>query len=154
MFEHVHDPVNPHKIRSKHWNGIDEFSNTFSPEAWKLQSNYKRSKTKDYFASQVVSYQYEQISKKMGFYGVLPSVIENETVLNEQTLTATAGLQTLSPEMLRVFLNMTPIGKGTQIALKEFQMEAQWVHRQPDPIFHPGVAHFSVGVTPRRNVAT
>ncbi|VVM79029.1 RHS repeat domain-containing protein [Pseudomonas fluorescens] len=154
IFEHVHDPVDPYKIISRHWNGIDAFENTFSPEVWKLQSNSKLSKTKDYFASQVVSYQYEQISKKMGFYGVLPSVIENETVLNEQTLTATAGLQTLSPEMLRVFLNMTPIGKGTQIALKEFQMEAQWVDRQPDPIFHPYAAHFFVGVTPRRNVAT
>jgi insecticidal toxin complex protein TccC len=153
MFEHIQDPMNPYKITSKHWNGVDEFSNVFLPEAWKLQSNFKVSKTKDHFASQVVSHQYELVSRKMGFYGVLPSVVENQFVMNKQTLDATAELQTLSPEMSYVFLNMTPIGKGTQIALKEFGMEAQWVHRQTDPIFHPTVAHFAVGVSPRREVA-
>lgn len=148
IFEHVHDSVNPYKIMSKHWNGVDEFSNTFFPDVWKLQSNYKVSKTKDYYANQVVSHQYELVSKKMGFYGVLPSVVENQFVMNNRTLEVTSKLDALSPEMLHDFLNMTPIGKGTQISLNEFDMEARWVDRQIDPILHP-IAHFSIGVSPR-----
>lgn len=150
MFEHVVDPLNNYKVNSKHWNGVDEFSNTFLPEVWKLQSNFKLSNTKDYFASQVVAYQYELVSKTMGFYGVLPSVVENQYVMNKQTLQATVGVETLSPEMLDVFLNRTPIGKGTQIALNAFQMEAEWVSRRPDPVFSD-IAHFSIGVVPLRN---
>lgn len=150
MFEHAIDPLNNYKVNSKHWNGVDEFSNTFLPEVWKLQSNFKLSNTKDYFASQVVAYQYELVSKTMGFYGVLPSVVENQYVMNKQTLQATAGVETLSPEMLDVFLNKTAIGKGTQIALNAFQMKAEWVSRRPDPVFS-NIAHFSIGVVPLRN---
>jgi len=154
MFEHVHDADNPHKITSRHWNGVDEFTNTYYPGVWSLESNFKVSKSKDYFMSQVISYQYELVSKKMGFYGYLPSVVNNRFVMNKPTLAATAGLQSLSPEMLHVFLNNTPIGKGTQIALNDVEMEVHWVDRQPHPVLHPMVAHFSLGVSPRRNAAT
>ncbi|OBS39254.1 toxin [Pseudomonas syringae pv. syringae] len=148
LFNHDHDPVKkPYEITSRHWNNVDEFTNTYTPEKWMIQSNFKASKSNDYHASDVIRYQYETVSKSLGFFGVLPSLVENQYVMNTKTLSTTSGLESSTPHLLDLYLNETPIGKGTSISLTEFQMEAMWVQRQIDPILDP-ISHFTLGVKP------
>ncbi|MCJ2372364.1 RHS repeat-associated core domain-containing protein [Pseudomonas sp. RGM 3321] len=148
LFNHDHDPVKkPYEITSRHWNNVDEFTNTYTPEKWMIQSNFKVSKSNDYYASDVIRYQYETVSKSLGFFGVLPSLVENQYVMNTKTLSITSGLESSTPHLLDLYLNETPIGKGTSISLTEFQMEAMWVQRQIDPVLDP-ISHFTLGVKP------
>ncbi|WP_046270333.1 RHS repeat domain-containing protein [Pseudomonas syringae] len=148
LFNHDHDPVKkPYEITSRHWNNVDEFTNTYTPEKWMIQSNFKASKSNDYHASDVIRYQYETVSKSLGFFGVLPSLVENQYVMNTKTLSITSGLESSTPHLLDLYLNETPIGKGTSISLSEFQMEAMWVQRQIDPVLDP-ISHFTLGVKP------
>ncbi|KPW28310.1 Insecticidal toxin protein [Pseudomonas syringae pv. aceris] len=148
LFNHDHDPVKkPYEITSRHWNNVDEFTNTYTPEKWMIQSNFKVSKSNDYHASDVIRYQYETVSKSLGFFGVLPSLVENQYVMNTKTLSITSGLESSTPHLLDLYLNETPIGKGTSISLTEFQMEAMWVQRQIDPVLDP-ISHFTLGVKP------
>uniref|UniRef100_UPI0013C2D85A RHS repeat-associated core domain-containing protein n=1 Tax=Pseudomonas syringae TaxID=317 RepID=UPI0013C2D85A len=148
LFNHDHDPVKkPYEITSRHWNNVDEFTNTYTPEKWMIQSNFKASKSNDYHASDVIRYQYETVSKSLGFFGVLPSRVENQYVMNTKTLSTTSGLESSTPHLLDLYLNETPIGKGTSISLTEFQMEAMWVQRQIDPVLDP-ISHFTLGVKP------
>ncbi|WP_181017089.1 RHS repeat domain-containing protein [Pseudomonas syringae] len=146
LFNHDHDPVKkPYEITSRHWNNVDEFTNTYTPEKWMIQSNFKASKSNDYHASDVIRYQYETVSKSLGFFGVLPSLVENQYVMNTKTLSITSGLESSTPHLLDLYLNETPIGKGTSISLSEFQMEAMWVQRQIDPVLD-SISHFTLGV--------
>ncbi|KPY82059.1 hypothetical protein RA263_09660 [Pseudomonas syringae pv. tagetis] len=148
LFNHDHDPVKkPYEITSRHWNNVDEFTNTYTPEKWMIQSNFKASKSNDYHASDVIRYQYENVSKTLGFFGVLPAVIENQYVINKKTLDVTSGAEFGIAHLLDIYVNETPIDKGTSILLAEFQMEASWVHRQVDPVLDP-ISHFTLGVKP------
>jgi len=137
----------PYDMVSKHWNKIDKFSNTYKPEKWIFRFNFKRSQSRDYFANDIVRHQARTIAKKMGFNGILPSIIKNSTVINNQTLQLTSALTTKTPEMMRVFLNDTPNGKRTQRVLDDFDLEPVWVDRQggPDLPF----ADFVISVRPK-----
>ncbi|RMU78857.1 putative insecticidal toxin complex protein C3 [Pseudomonas syringae pv. apii] len=148
LFNHDHDPAKkPYEITSRHWNNVDEFTNTYTPEKWMIQSNFKASKSNDYHASDVIRYQYETVSKSWGFFGVLPSLVENQYVINKKTLDTTSEVESGTAHLLDIYLNETPIGKGTSILMAEFQMEALWVQRQIDPVLDP-ISHFALGVKP------
>lgn len=157
-FTHLIDPVNPYRVTSKHQNGKDEFTNTFLPDRWLLQSNFKASKTTDYHANDVIRFQYGLISKNAGFYGSLPSVIENVKVMNKRTIEVSSAFASKSPALLENFLNRTPIGKGTRIALIDFGMEPLWVSYQADQLLSSDtfpIADIRIGVQPRsRHPAT
>ncbi|OUM09167.1 toxin [Pseudomonas syringae] len=149
MFEHnssfAHDP---YTVESKHLQKNDDFLNDYSPNQWTFHSNFKRSKSNDYHANDVVRYQYKTIAHKTQTYGLLPSVIKNSWVVNDETLKETSTIENKTPEMLEVFLKKTPNGKRTQRVLDDFGMEALWVDRQEDAEFP--VADFIIAVRPKQ----
>lgn len=130
-FEHTaFDQHEPYTIISTATDSDDVFVNTYLPEKWIFTMNFKTSGTREYYASDIVRSQYETISTKMGFYGVLPSLIINSSVVNKTTQRVTANIPTRSPELLQRFLYSTPNGKRTQRVLDDFGLEAQWVDRK------------------------
>ncbi|MDD2046638.1 RHS repeat domain-containing protein [Pseudomonas putida] len=150
-FVHTINPVDPYEVTSVHKNGLDSFTNAFTPERWVLKSNYKSSKVSEYHANDVIRHQYKLISKGIGFYGTLPSVIENRFVVSRPTNEIGSRFSSKSPALLKNFLTQTPIGKGTLIALNDFGMEPLWVDYQKDSLLFSAtlpVAHLYLGVRP------
>ncbi|OBS39255.1 toxin [Pseudomonas syringae pv. syringae] len=149
MFDHNSSfAYDPYTIESKHLQKEDDFLNDYAPNEWTFRSNYKRSGSNDYHANDVVRYQYKTIAQKTNTHGVLPSVIKNSFVVNNETLTKTLTIENKTPEMLQTFLQETPNGKRTQRVLDDFGMEALWVDRQGDSEFP--FADFIVAVRPKQ----
>ncbi|WP_046236977.1 RHS repeat domain-containing protein [Pseudomonas syringae pv. coryli] len=149
MFDHNSSfAYDPYTIESKHLQKEDDFLNDYAPNEWTFRSNYKRSGSNDYHANDVVRYQYKTIAQKTNTHGVLPSVIKNSFVVNNETLTKTSTIENKTPEMLQTFLQETPNGKRTQRVLDDFGMEALWVDRQGDSEFP--FADFIVAVRPKQ----
>ncbi|OBS34448.1 RHS repeat-associated core domain-containing protein [Pseudomonas syringae] len=149
MFDHNSSfAYDPYTIESKHLQKEDDFLNDYAPNEWTFRSNYKRSGSSDYHANDVVRYQYKTIAQKTNTHGVLPSVIKNSFVVNNETLTKTLTIENKTPEMLQTFLQETPNGKRTQRVLDDFGMEALWVDRQGDSEFP--FADFIVAVRPKQ----
>ncbi|PBP67421.1 toxin [Pseudomonas syringae] len=149
MFDHNSSlAYGPYVVESKHLQKEDDFLNEYAPNEWTFRSNYKRSGSNDYHANDVVRYQYRTIAQKTNTHGVLPSVIKNSFVVNNETLTKTLTIENKTPEMLQTFLQETPNGKRTQRVLDDFGMEALWVDRQGDSEFP--FADFIVAVRPKQ----
>ncbi|MCF5397530.1 toxin, partial [Pseudomonas syringae] len=149
MFDHNSSlAYGPYVVESKHLQKEDDFLNEYAPNEWTFRSNYKRSESNDYHANDVVRYQYRTIAQKTNTHGVLPSVIKNSFVVNNETLTKTLTIENKTPEMLQTFLQETPNGKRTQRVLDDFGMEALWVDRQGDSEFP--FADFIVAVRPKQ----
>lgn len=145
--QHTHFPEAPYRISTQLHQGGDEFINTYKPEQWTFEYNFKRSQTRDFYANDIVRDQYEIIASKENFYGVLPSVIKNSAVSNYYTLQATATLASNTPQLLRVFLEQTPNGKRTQRVLDDFAMKAQSVHRSEEDLLQ--FVDFLICVVPK-----
>ncbi|WP_050483083.1 RHS repeat domain-containing protein [Pseudomonas sp. Ant30-3] len=149
----------------------DRFENIYQKEKWTFASNFRYSEEKDYFANDVTRYQYSIISKREGFFGHLPSVIEREGVMNKITTSKTILLKSGSEALLRTFLNETPNGKSTKRILDDFGLIATKVEinynahsKDPNYLIHvardvqqarsitetvPILPNSSLGVTPR-----
>ncbi|MEX3776948.1 RHS repeat domain-containing protein [Pseudomonas sp. MYb118] len=108
----------------------DEFGNTFRKGFWLLEHNFRPSKTTRYYASDVLTYQYLEISKSNGFFGHLPSMIGFSHVINEATLRKTKHLENKSEALFDYFMDKTPIGKSLKRSLDFLGMEAVGVERQ------------------------
>ncbi len=117
--------MSPYVARSmRNKSSSDHFQNKYKPWKWTFLKNHRSASDSNYFANDIARHQYAEISKKMGFYGVLPSTIVRSNVQNPTTLNKTKGIQSGSPEMLDVFMNQTPNGRSTQRILKDFGLQA------------------------------
>ncbi|WP_054086856.1 MULTISPECIES: RHS repeat domain-containing protein [Pseudomonas syringae group] len=149
MFEHNSSFADyPYAVESKNLQKNDDFLNDYSPNEWTFRSNYKRSESNDYHANDIVRHQYKIIAQKTNTHDILPSIIKNSFVINNETLMKTSNIENKTPEMLEAFLQKTPNGKRTQRVLDDFGMEALWVDRQVDSEFP--FANFIVAVRPKQ----
>ncbi|XTZ38096.1 hypothetical protein ACQYRI_19555 [Salmonella enterica] len=96
------------------------FNIEYKPHKWTIYS-VKRNKSAEYFTNEIIKYQYSVISSKMGFSGVMPSVIKNRYIYNGITLAETKNKSDL--DLLYSFLNNTPNGKLTNRVLQDFGLK-------------------------------
>lgn len=100
------------------------FENSFYPDVLVAKKNYRNQNSSNFFASDVVRYQYEIISKKEGFWGYLPSRVIHHNTMNDNTLYIMNYVEENGMALLPNFLNKTPNGKSTQRILSLFGLEA------------------------------
>lgn len=105
----------------------DVFSNEYRPEKWTFDVNY-RGKHQDFYANDVVRFQYSKIAKALGFFGAMPKTILRKNVINTETLDKVKGLESGSDNLCKVFLEDTPNGKSTARVLKDFGLRATRVN--------------------------
>jgi insecticidal toxin complex protein TccC len=101
----------------------DEFRVIFTPEKWTIVRMYKESKSRDYFASDVILYQYKKVSEMYGFARQLPSAIEHDRLPRGPNFDKVHQLTSLSAELNDVFLKQTSNGKVTQRIMDHFGMK-------------------------------
>ncbi|MGF6554346.1 RHS repeat-associated protein [Pseudomonas sp. S30_BP2TU TE3576] len=111
----------------------DEFYNLYTKDEWSFIRNKRPSKAKEYYAADVVKYQYSAVSKHNGFFGHLPSVIRRTAVVNANTIKLTENLKSGSKEMMDVFLDKTENGKSTKRIADVFGMTPWKVERIDEP---------------------
>jgi len=132
----------------------DEFYNLYTKDEWSFIRNKRPSKAKEYYAADVVKYQYSAVSKHNGFFGHLPSVIRRAAVTNENTIKLTENLKNGSKEMMDVFLDKTENGKSTKRIVDVFGMTPWKVERIDQPAIvilgkaYPSQPDFLVHVKP------
>ncbi|ULH10795.1 RHS repeat-associated core domain-containing protein [Serratia marcescens] len=107
------------------------FENSYFEDKWRFQTN-NRNRDASYYASHIVKYQYEMVSKANGFYGKHPGIIERNTVVNDKTIEATNGLT--GSELNNVFFE-TPIGKSTRHIMEAFGLKSMGVTRKRNDFF-------------------
>lgn len=119
--EFKHALEGKHTILSSYKNhsGTYRFENEFLPGRWRLMENYRAPDTQ-INATDVTFEQYEQISRKNDFYGVLPRVIVRWDVKDE-LVTAIDGD---SEGMLERFLASKNNGRSTQRIMDAFGLRA------------------------------
>lgn len=103
---------------------VDEFINEYLPSGtWIFRTNYKRTNTKDFFASDVQLVQ-------VALLGIsdYPNIIVRNEVKNEQTLELTSKFESGTEELKNAFF-MTPNGKNTAQILKALALDAISVTR-------------------------
>ena len=110
----------------------DSFTNEFQPDTWTFMGNYRASSNTDYYANDIIRYQYTRIANKEHFFGCLPSTIVRSYVSNKAILEKTNNLASGSDEMLNVFLNETQNGRSTQRILNDFGLIATKVEVRVD----------------------
>jgi insecticidal toxin complex protein TccC len=71
----------------------DSFFNIFKPHTWIFKANFRNPAHSKYYASDVARHQYINVSTKQGFFGVLPSTIKREHVINKHTIEEMTGLK-------------------------------------------------------------
>jgi len=120
----------------------DEFINEYHPSGvWIFRGNYKESKTKQFFASDVQLVQ----AAYMGITDYPSMMVRNE-VKNKETLAATEKFASDSIELKEAFFT-TPNGKNTAQILKALDMEAISVKRSVSP--HADFPSFYIAVRPK-----
>ncbi|MCR8930585.1 MULTISPECIES: RHS repeat domain-containing protein [unclassified Pseudomonas] len=120
----------------------DEFINEYHPSGvWIFRGNYKESKTKQFFASDVQLVQ----AAYMGITDYPSMMVRNE-VKNKETLAATEKFASDSIELKEAFFT-TPNGKNTAQILKALDMEATSVKRSVSP--HADFPSFYIAVRPK-----
>ena len=107
--------------------------------------NYRASSNTDYYANDIIRYQYTRIASKEHFFGFLPSTIVSSYVSNKAILKKTNNLTSGSDEMLNVFLNETQNGRSTQRILNDFGLIATKVEVRVD---EDNVTDFLIKVMP------
>ncbi|SDS82890.1 insecticidal toxin complex protein TccC [Pseudomonas sp. Z003-0.4C(8344-21)] len=120
----------------------DEFINEYHPSGvWIFRGNYKESKTKQFFASDVQLVQ-------VAYMGITdyPSMMVRNEVKNKETLAATEKFASDSIELKEAFFT-TPNGKNTAQILKALDMEATSVKRSVSP--HADFPSFYIAVRPK-----
>ena len=125
-----HEFVEFNQVKSV-WVGPDGqesfFDNEFNEDKWVFHKNFKRSGTKDFFASDVAIHQYRMVAEENDFVDVLPSEIVRERVVNRETLALISAHENGSNRMMEVFFTQTPNGKSTQQLLMYFDLSATHV---------------------------
>ncbi|TWC59258.1 insecticidal toxin complex protein TccC [Pseudomonas sp. SJZ080] len=117
-----------------------KFFNIFTKSEWEFKSNYKYSDSGGVFLNDVSRGQIRLVAD----LNYLPSVIRRSKVLNETTLTKTAGLESGSEELFKVFFSETPNGKATQRLMDEVGLKATAVTKEVTG----GYTDFIVAVIP------
>ncbi|VVM78987.1 RHS repeat domain-containing protein [Pseudomonas fluorescens] len=130
---------------------VDEFINEYLPTGtWIFRTNYKRSNTEDFFASDV---QLVQVAL-LGINDYPKMIVRNE-VKNKQTLERTSKFESGTEELKNAFF-MTPNGKNTAQILKALALDAISVTRSTSkgadfPSFYvevrPQLAHKKRGLS-------
>jgi len=120
-------------IRSEHGED-DMFQNSYYEDKWVFKKNYKWSKTREYFASDVAKYQYDVISRKNKFLGVLPLVINRQSVTDQETLRVMHEAKGTPEERMEVFLRETQNGKTTKRIMDSFRLIATGFRQDPEEI--------------------
>lgn len=113
------------------------FTNSYSPDCWVMESNFREHKKVPYYASDVVLAQYHMMSQKYGFEGVLPKTIVRLNISNVNTLAL--FLEEGENATLAQFLTETPNGQHTQRVLDALQMKAtrlEWDAEQETATIH------------------
>lgn len=126
--------VTSHLFGSLIISGVDggHFQNTFTPDEWRFQSNFKNNKNASYFASDVVAIQYAKVSQAQGYALKAPKQIIRESVVNPTTLTVMNAAADSALSMKDLFLTSTPNGRSTQRIMDYFGLEATNVTRIND----------------------
>ena len=106
--------------------GMYRFHNEFLPGRWKMIANYRAPGDEGPNATDVTWHQYEKISRKNNFYGVLPQVIVWWQVVNKEALRATKEKE----GMLERFLASKGIGRSTQRIMDAFALRATDIERR------------------------
>lgn len=102
----------------------DSFSAAYQVDKWVFIDS-QRGGHSLYYMSDVVAEQYGIISRRDGFFGVMPTVICRHNISNENTLNCLKKIKNHSKkERLLIFMNETVNGKSTQKILDVFNMEA------------------------------
>jgi insecticidal toxin complex protein TccC len=139
-FHHGVLPGNSHRIKStsrtESTRGYDEFDITYTPEKWIRHSVFKRSRSRDYFVSDIMRFQYEYVSKRAGFFGQLPSVVEDAMVVNLETQQIAEALPNRSQGMLKAYLEKMPSTKGMRFTFQDFGLEPRSVARCNEDLFY------------------
>ncbi|MQU41795.1 MAG: Toxin [Pseudomonas helleri] len=127
--EFTHEASGKNAIRSRYTNSsIPErfrFKNEYLPGRWKMMENF-RAPGAEANATDVTWHQYEQISRKNNFYGVLPQVIVRWDVINNEALGATEKQE----GMLVNFLDSAGNGRSTKRIMDAFGLRATAIDRQ------------------------
>ncbi|VVN84619.1 hypothetical protein PS723_01369 [Pseudomonas fluorescens] len=136
------------------------FENEFHEEVWIFKENYKTKppqrgsqkpkEPESFYASDVARYQYEQVAHRLDFFGVLPSVIKRENVMNYAALANTWNLASDAQRRMTTFFTQTPNGKSTLRIMEDFGLEAIDVERVKN---ESGTFDFLVHVQPRQNAS-
>ena len=127
--EFTHEASGKNAIRSRYTNSsIPErfrFKHEYLPGRWKMMENF-RAPGAEANATDVTWHQYEQISRKNNFYGVLPQVIVRWDVINNEALGATEKQE----GMLVNFLDSAGNGRSTKRIMDAFGLRATAIDRQ------------------------
>ncbi|WIF62923.1 hypothetical protein QN095_02225 [Enterobacter cloacae] len=107
----------------------DMFQNSYYPESWHFEINYRDKENTDYYASDVAFLQYEEVSKAEGFYGRMPQTIIRKNVINKNTNTVMDEVNKSKLPMRQPFLWHTQNGKSTMRIMDLYGMEATKVTR-------------------------
>ena len=105
------------------------FKNEYLPGRWKFMENF-RAPGSSFYATDVTRHQYERVSKKNLFFGVLPKLIVRWDVINPHALRATDQLPSGSDAMRDSFLASEGTGRSTQRILDAFGLRATRVERR------------------------
>ncbi|WP_223533504.1 RHS repeat domain-containing protein [Pseudomonas sp. GL-RE-20] len=114
------------------YSGGDMFNNSYDMSEWVFKSNYKESKTRRYFASDVTKFQYVAVSRMNNYFGYLPFVLKRQTVTNQETLRKMHEAKGTSEEKLKVFFTETPNGKSTKKIMDDFKLVATDFKQVPE----------------------
>ena len=101
------------------------FKNEYLPGRWRMMENF-RAPGAEANATDVTWHQYELVSKRNNFYGVLPQVIVRWDVVNKDALGATNKQE----GMLVNFLDSAGNGRSTQRIMDAFGLRATAIDRR------------------------
>lgn len=131
-FDHQISEECPYEITSFDLEASEEsfenvFENRFEPEVWTLLNNVRQKKSSLYYASDILKYQYEVISRRGGFYGRLPRQIVLDSVDNDDTIRITQNLNT---QKLKDVFPFTPVGKFIFRLMEHYKLSFESVCMQ------------------------
>lgn len=102
------------------------YQNDYLPGRWKMIGNFRAPGDEGPNATDVTWHQYEKVSRKNGFYGVLPKVIVRWDVINSEALRSTEERE----GMLERFLTSKGNGRSTQRIMNAFGLRATGIERR------------------------
>ena len=128
VIDHFSHEVEGNMVRSRyvdHEFNESVFVNTYDPDGWLMEHNFKKTETHGFFASDVALRQLELV------YGSLekvprPAFIMRQNVSNNAAWDALVGLESGSAEMTRAFFE-TVNGKTTRYLMESMKLEASTV---------------------------
>jgi insecticidal toxin complex protein TccC len=100
---------------------VDEFINNITAKKWTFAANYKRSQSKDFWASEVFAVQVRKVSEQQGFTE-FPSLIKIKRVIEKNITKEVMRALSGTPELLEAFLD-TINGRHTQKVMETFDLE-------------------------------